>query len=208
MIVQPFETIDSTFVCLPVDDVDTDQIVPARFLKGTARDGLENALFADWRARAHAAGRTFPLDAHGSHNATVLVAGRNFGCGSSREHAVWALQTRFRAILAPSFADIFRTNALENGLLPVVVEEAVHGGLITAQADARVIVNLGACTLRLPDGRTVEFEVDPFARRCMLDGTDRLGALLRRWNAYDAWLAGRGEFVATTQVKGGARCAH
>lgn len=206
---QPFATIDSTFVCLPVDDVDTDQIVPARFLKGTDRAGLEAALFADWRAREHGAGRTFALDARDRLGASVLVTGRNFGCGSSREHAVWALQTRFHAIIALSFADIFLANALENGLLPVTVDERVYGRLQAAGRDSesRVSVDLEASALVLPDGSITRFAIEPFARRCMLDGTDRLAVLLRERPAYAAWQSGRPDFVATSNVIGGQPCA-
>jgi len=149
-------------VLLARDDIDTDQIIPARFLTTTAKDGLGDCLFADWRARGLALGR-----------GAVLAAGRNFGCGSSREHAVWALWGwGFRAVIAPSFADIFRQNALKNGLLPIALDVAVEDG-------AEVVVDLEAQAVTVGGARH-GFEIDPFARTCLLAGQDELGYLLAR----------------------------
>jgi 3-isopropylmalate/(R)-2-methylmalate dehydratase small subunit len=156
-------------------DVDTDQIIPARYLKCTDKAGLSEALFADWRARPG-----FPIPTAG---AEILVAGDNFGCGSSREHAAWALvDAGFRAIVSTSFADIFRANALKNGLVPVVVPPAVHGALVAALAadPAReVTIDLEAEQLSARGVPTTAFAIDRFSRRCLLDGVDELGFLLQ-----------------------------
>jgi 3-isopropylmalate/(R)-2-methylmalate dehydratase small subunit len=176
---EPVTTITSTYVVLPVDDVDTDQIIPARFLKTTDRRGLGESLFADWRDRPD-----FPLSRPGAAGARVLVAGANFGCGSSREHAPWALTGwGFRAIVALSFADIFRQNALKNGLLPVAVDAAFHARLVearTAAATARITVDLPAQTVGLVGGPRALFDIDPFAKECLVHGVDELGYLLAR----------------------------
>ena len=179
-----FTTLTSRVVVLPVNDVDTDQIIPARFLKGTDKAGLGASLFADWRYQAD--GTTpkpdFPLNAPRAAGAAVLLAGDNFGCGSSREHAPWALTGfGFRAVIATSFADIFRSNALKNGLLPVAVDPATHAALLEQlgrQPEAEVTVDLEAQTLRLPDGRATSFSIDGFSRTCLLEGVDELGYLL------------------------------
>lgn len=167
-------------VVLPADDVDTDQIVPARFLMGTGRAGLGRALFADWRFDAQGQPRPdSPLDGRAAAGAQALVAGRNFGCGSSREHAAWALADfGFRAVLAPSFADIFRANALKNGLLPVTVGPAAHARL--RAAPRAIEIDLAAGRWRLDDGLEDGFAIDAFARRCLLEGVDELGWLLTR----------------------------
>jgi len=161
-------------VALPIPNIDTDQIVPARFLVTTTKDGLARALFADWR------GPGFPLDE--VEGAEVLVAGDNFGCGSSREHAPWALVgAGFRAVISTSFADIFRNNALKNGLLPVAVEAGFHGeAMEVARRNGEIGVDLGAQRVVLPSGRTARFEVDGFAKRCLLEGVDEMGYLLAR----------------------------
>src|SRR5262245_44592546 len=159
-------------------DVDTDQIIPARYLKGTDKAGLGDALFADWRARPG-----FPIGTPAAAGAQILLAGNNFGCGSSREHAPWALVAGgFRAVVSTSFADIFRGNALKNGLVPVVVPAAVHSSLIaalTADPTRQLTVDLEAQELRAPGVPTTPFTVDSFARRCLLDGVDELGFLLQ-----------------------------
>ena len=176
---QPFVTLTSTYVVLPLDDVDTDQIIPARFLKTTDKRGLGDALFADWRERPG-----FPLAAPDAVGAQVLLAGANFGCGSSREHAPWALAGwGLRAIVALSFADIFRQNALKNGLLPVVVGPELHRRLVEARhadATACISVDLEAQTVGPPAGPRARFDLDPFARECLLRGVDELGYLLAR----------------------------
>ena len=176
---EPFTTLASTYVVLPVDDIDTDQIIPARFLKTTDKRGLGDSLFADWRDRAD-----FPLARPDAAGARVLVTGANFGCGSSREHAPWALVGwGFRAIVATSFADIFRQNALKNGLLPVVVDAAFHARLVEARrvdATARITVDLPAQAVTLSGGPPQGFDVDPFAKDCLVHGLDELGYLLAR----------------------------
>jgi 3-isopropylmalate/(R)-2-methylmalate dehydratase small subunit len=177
---QPIRTFTSALVPLLRDNIDTDQIIPARFLKATDRAGMGAHLFADWRAgdaafavgRAEYAGRQ------------VLLVGDNFGCGSSREHAPWALVgAGFQAVIARSFADIFRTNALKNGLLPIALDAAAHArlvGAVSADAAATVTVDLARAELALPDGARVGFPIDPFAQRMLLDGTDELGYLLAK----------------------------
>jgi 3-isopropylmalate/(R)-2-methylmalate dehydratase small subunit len=178
----------SPTVVFAADDIDTDQVIPARFLKGTARSGWGEHLFAD--RRYDAAGRPrpeFPLNRPEAKGARVLVAGRNFGCGSSREHAVWALQGYgFQAVIAVSFADIFRGNALKNGLLPVAVEESVHARLLSAPESA-VTVDLEAQQLTLADGTGASFVIDPFARYCLLNGIDELQFLLGQEEAVAAY---------------------
>ena len=178
----------SPTVVFAADDVDTDQVIPARFLKGTARSGWGEHLFAD--RRYDAAGRPrpeFPLNRPEAKGARVLVAGRNFGCGSSREHAVWALQGYgFQAVIALSFADIFRGNALKNGLLPVAVEESVHARLLSAPGSA-VTVDLETQKLTLADGTGASFVIDPFARYCLLNGIDELQFLLGQEEALAAY---------------------
>ena len=176
---EPIRIIRSRTAVLPVDEVDTDQIIPARFLKGTTKSGLGARLFADWRYDAEGRPRAdFFLNRPETAGAQVLVAGRNFGCGSSREHAPWALWDHgFRAVVSTSFADIFRNNALKNGLLPVQVDPNVHQALLAAPGSS-VTIDLEACTLTLADGSRTPFEVEPFARYCLLKGTDELAFLL------------------------------
>ncbi len=180
---QPFTTLTSKMVPLPHENVDTDQIIPARFLKVTDKDGLGEALFADWRFDAH--GKPIPdfvLNRPEFQGAQILLAGDNFGCGSSREHAPWALLAYgFRAVISTSFADIFHNNALKNGLLPIVVDPETHRQLFDLMAEdpgVEVHVDLESQTLRLPDGREVTFPVDEFSKRCLLQGMDELGYLL------------------------------
>jgi 3-isopropylmalate/(R)-2-methylmalate dehydratase small subunit len=171
-----FRTFRSTVAVLPNENIDTDQIIPARFLTTTQREGLGRACFADWRYDADGKERTdFPLRANA---AGVLVAGRNFGCGSSREHAPWALlDFGIRVVVSTRIADIFRNNALKNGLLPVVVNDAAWAR-IEAFAGHEIEVDLEAQHLGLPDGSHIAFEVEPFARECLLRGVDQLGYLL------------------------------
>ena len=178
----------SSTVAWPADDVDTDQVIPARFLKGTARSGWGEHLFADRRYDAEGRPRPeFPLNRPEAKGARVLVAGRNFGCGSSREHAVWALQGYgFQAVIALSFADIFRGNALKNGLLPVAVDESAYARLLSAPGSA-VTVDLEAQKLTLADGTGASFVIDPFARYCLLNGIDELQFLLGQEEAVEAY---------------------
>jgi 3-isopropylmalate/(R)-2-methylmalate dehydratase small subunit len=184
MTAQPIRTIESRCVALPIDNIDTDQIIPARFLKVTGREGLGQWLFANWRYDD--AGRPRPefvLNRPEAAGAQVLVAGDNFGCGSSREHAPWALlDYGFRAVVSTSIASIFRNNSLKNGLLPVVIEPEVHRRLLADPA-ASVAIDLESGTLRLADGTAARFDVEPFARYCLLQGIDELSFLLAQEHA-------------------------
>jgi 3-isopropylmalate/(R)-2-methylmalate dehydratase small subunit len=175
---EPLKTFASRTVVLPIDNVDTDQIIPARFLKGTTKSGLGEKLFSDWRYDAQGGRKAdFVLNRPESQGARVLIAGDNFGCGSSREHAPWALcDYGFRAVVSTSIADIFRNNALKNGLLPIVVEPALHERLL-AEPGVEVTISLEDQTLRLGDGTTARFTVEPFARYCLLNGVDELAFL-------------------------------
>jgi 3-isopropylmalate/(R)-2-methylmalate dehydratase small subunit len=179
---EPIRTIVSRFVVLPIDDADTDQIIPARFLKTTSRAGLGAHLFADRR------GPGFPLDQPEARGANILVAGRNFGCGSSREHAPWALaDAGFRAVIALSIADIFRANAIKNGIVPVVVDRAFHDQL-RASTGAEVAVDLEKLTVSMGGaGPATTFSLDPFARHCLMSGVDELGLLLAKLDAIVAY---------------------
>ncbi len=176
---EPIRTVTARTVVLDRDDVDTDQIIPARFLKVTVKEGLGKVLFADWRFETDGTPLAdFVLNRPEAAGARVLVVGQNFGCGSSREHAPWALHDfGFRAIVAGSFADIFKNNALKNGLLPVAVPEDVRLRLVAAPG-TEVTVDLQARVLRLPDGAAVPFPIDAFARHCLLEGVDELQFLL------------------------------
>jgi 3-isopropylmalate/(R)-2-methylmalate dehydratase small subunit len=179
----PFTTFTSTYVVVPVDNIDTDQIIPARFLKVTDKKGLGDSVFADWRRLPDGTVNIdFPLNRPDAQGAQILVAGDNFGCGSSREHAPWALVGfGFRAVVSTSFADIFQTNALKNGLLPVAVDAATHAKILTAnEADPRMTlaIDLSTETMTLPDGDAVRFPIDAFAKRCLLEGIDELGYIL------------------------------
>ncbi|MGE5569471.1 MAG: 3-isopropylmalate dehydratase small subunit [Rhodospirillales bacterium] len=186
---KPFTRIESRFVRLPIDNIDTDQIIPARFLKTISKEGLGDQLFCDWRYDASGAPRPdFVLNQPGAKGAEILLTGDNFGCGSSREHAPWALtQFGFRAVVSTSFADIFRQNALKNSLLPIIVPRDVHAELFKLPADAKLIVDLAAQTLTLPDRRAIEFPVDPFAKHCLLNGVDELGYILQQEAAITAY---------------------
>jgi 3-isopropylmalate/(R)-2-methylmalate dehydratase small subunit len=178
---EPIRTLRSRTVVLPVSDIDTDQIIPARFLTTTTREGLGRHLFADWRYAPDGSARPdFVLNQPQAAGCTVLVAGHNFGCGSSREHAPWAL-TDFglRAVISTQFADIFRSNALKNGLLPVLLEQDAHRWLIE-HPGADVTIDLESTTLTLPTGAAVRFPLEPFARYCLTNGVDELGFLLGR----------------------------
>jgi 3-isopropylmalate/(R)-2-methylmalate dehydratase small subunit len=183
-----FTTLTSRTFVLPQANIDTDQIIPARFLTTTTRDGLGACAFYDWRYDAKADPiADAPLNTVDAAEHRVLVAGDNFACGSSREHAPWALMDfGFRAVVSTSIADIFSSNALKNGLLPIVVDEATHKRLL-ADPGGRVTVDLERCELTFGNEPPVAFSVEPFARRCLLDGVDTLGWLMERLPAIEAY---------------------
>jgi 3-isopropylmalate/(R)-2-methylmalate dehydratase small subunit len=185
---EPITLIKSRTVVMPSTNIDTDQIIPARFLTTTVRVGLGVSLFADWRYDATGLPRPdFVLNQPAAKGCQVLVAGRNIGCGSSREHAPWALlDYGIRVVVSTEIADIFRSNSLKNGLLPVVVDEATHAWLL-ANPGAEVEVDLPATTLRLPDGRAVRFPIEAFSRYCLMNGIDELGYLLGQLPAIERY---------------------
>lgn len=178
---KPFTNFESRMAPLPVNNVDTDQIIPARFLKTTSKEGLDRQLFNDWRYDERGNPKPdFILNQPRARGAQVLLAGDNFGCGSSREHAPWALtQFGFRAVISTSFADIFRQNALKNSLLPIVVPRDAHAELFAAPEGATVQIDLASQTLTTPSGRKVEFPIDSFSKHCLLEGVDELGYILQ-----------------------------
>ncbi len=180
--------ITSKTVVFPVDNIDTDQIIPARFLKTISKAGLGDQLFYDWRYDASGAPKPgFILNTDAAKGAQILIAGDNFGCGSSREHAPWALtQFGFQAVVSTSFADIFKGNSLKNGLLPIVVPAEIHAALIQSPG-AVVTIDLASQTLTLPDGKSVEFPIDAFSKHCLLEGVDELGYILKQDAAISAY---------------------
>jgi 3-isopropylmalate/(R)-2-methylmalate dehydratase small subunit len=195
---QPFTTLNSTVMPLPINDVDTDQIIPAVYLKVTSKDGLVDGLFSRWRYLPDGSpDLDFVINNPDYANAQVLLAGDNFGTGSSREHAPWALTGwGFRAVISTSFADIFRSNSLKNGLLPIAVDEETQQQLFSLAAEDptfTVQIDLPSQTMTLPDGRAVAFPIDEFSKQCMLDGVDQLGYLLRQSEAVAAYEAVTGK---------------
>ena len=192
---QPIGVFTSKVIPIDKENVDTDQIVPARYLKVTDKDGLADALFRDWRFEEDGSLKDPPfiLDRPGMAGRNILLVGDNFGAGSSREHAPWALTAwGVRAILSTGFADIFRSNSLKNGLLPIVVPADVHArlrDLIARDPDADLTVDLSEQGVLLPDGTTVDFDIDPFAKRMLLAGTDEMGYLLSKEGDIAAWEA-------------------
>ncbi len=177
-----FRTLTSRVIPLPVNDVDTDQIIPARFLKATDKKGMGDHLFADWRYNSDGSPKAdFILNKAEARGAQILLAGDNFGCGSSREHAPWALTGfGFGAVISTSFADIFRNNSLKNGLLPIVVDAETHQmlfDLLEEVPDVELTVDLESQTLTFPNG-SVKFPIDPFNKSCLLNGVDELGYIL------------------------------
>lgn len=182
---EPFKVLTSKIIPLPHDNVDTDQIIPARYLKVTGKVGLVEGLFAGWRYLPDGSpDPDFCFNRDACLNAQILAAGDNFGCGSSREHAPWALVGwGVRAVISTSFADIFRNNALKNGLLPVTVDAGTQARIfemVAADPNLQVTINLAEQILKLPDGSTVTFPIDPFSKTCLLEGVDQLGYLLKR----------------------------
>jgi 3-isopropylmalate/(R)-2-methylmalate dehydratase small subunit len=190
---QPLKRITSQTVVIASTDIDTDQIIPARFLTTTTKEGLGSQLFADWRYQEGGAPkREFVLNRPEAHGAQILVAGRNFGCGSSREHAAWALlDYGFRAVISTAIADIFRGNALKNGLLPVVVDEEPSQWLLH-HPGAMLDIDLEAMRLTLPTGASISFAIEPFARHCLLNGLDEFGYLRGKLDDIERFEAARG----------------
>ena len=192
---EPFTVFTSRVVPIPAENVDTDQIVPARYLKVTDKAGLADALFRDWRFEEDGSLKEprFVLDRPEMAGRRILLVGDNFGAGSSREHAPWALSAwGVNAIISTSFADIFRNNSLKNGVLPVVVDRETHGRLfelLEREPDAELTVDLAEQGVLLPDGTTIDFDIDPFAKRMLLAGTDELGYLLSKEPEITAWEA-------------------
>lgn len=199
---EPIKTVSGRLAPLPINDIDTDQIIPARFLKTTDKQGLGLQAFNDWRYEADGSPKAdFVLNKPEYAGASVLIGGHNFGCGSSREHAPWALiGAGFKAVVSTYFADIFRNNALKNGLLPIMVDEETQRQLISlAEEDPNtsVTIDLAAQTLLLPDGRVVTFPIDGFAKYCLLNGVDELGFLLNLQDNAIAYEAAHGDRVLT-----------
>ncbi len=184
---EPFRTVTSRTVVVPTDNIDTDQIIPARYLRGTTKTGLGEALFADWRRDGEGGETNFVLNEPASRGARILVAGENFGCGSSREHAAWTIvDFGFRAVVSVSIADIFKNNAIKNGLLPVEVEPDTHRRLL-GEPGMMVTVDLGERTVVLEDGTRSGFPIDGFSRHCLLHGIDSLDYLLHHEDAITAF---------------------
>jgi 3-isopropylmalate/(R)-2-methylmalate dehydratase small subunit len=200
---EPIKTFTTTMVPLPINDIDTDQIIPARYLKVTDKAGLEDGCFADWRRNADGSLRDdFAINQPQYQGAGVLIGGNNFGCGSSREHAPWALMAAgFQAVVSTYFADIFRNNSLKNGLLPIVVDEETHHQLVSlAEEDptTEITVDLASQSITLPDGRRVEFPIDGFSKYCLLNGVDQLGFLIGLDDDIGAYESGNPDGVQTT----------
>jgi len=201
---EAFRSFSSRIVPVAAENVDTDQIVPARYLKVTDKEGLADALFRDWRFEEDGSRKDppFVLDRPGMDGRRILLAGDNFGCGSSREHAPWALRSwGVQVILSTSFADIFRSNSLKNGVLPIVVDPETHQrlfDLVEADPDAELRVDLAEQGILLPDGTTIEFEIDPFAKAMLMAGTDEIGYVLARADQIAAWEAAHPPRVDTT----------
>jgi len=194
----PIAAFSGSVVPLPIDNIDTDQIIPARFLKTIDREGLGTNLFADWRYDASGKPKPdFILNQPRSKGAVILLAGDNFGCGSSREHAPWALLGfGFKAVISTSFADIFRSNCLKNGLLPVAVDASTHAALqkaLAADPGAQVAIDLDRQEARLPGGGVAKFPIDPFSKKCLLAGLDQLGYILRHETRIAAFEKSRSE---------------
>jgi 3-isopropylmalate/(R)-2-methylmalate dehydratase small subunit len=178
---EPIKTIRSRTAVLPLSNIDTDQIIPARFLRATTREGFGKHLFSEWRYDESGAPRAdFVLNKPEAQGCAILAAGRNFGCGSSREHAPWALTDYgFRAVVSTEFADIFRNNSLKNGLVPVLVDDETSQWLL-ANPGAEISIDIESSTLTLPNGKSVKFPLEAFSRFCLMNGVDELGFLLSK----------------------------
>ena len=207
---EPYESFASSVIPLPAENVDTDQIVPARFLKVTDKEGLADALFRDWRFEADGGLKepTFVLDKPQMYGRKILLAGDNFGCGSSREHAPWALVAwGIRAVITTSCADIFQGNALKNGLLPIIVDPEKHRqlfDLVRSDPDVELSVDLEAQVVHLPGDEDLPFDVDPFSKLMLLQGTDEMGYLLGKDDAIEAWEASHAPRIDTRPDRGAA----
>jgi len=202
---EQFTTLTGKFIAIPIENIDTDQIIPAQFLKVTDKSGLGENLFFHWRYRSDGTPNpNFILNQPRAAGVQILVAGDNFGCGSSREHAPWALMgAGFRVVISTRFADIFRNNALKNGLLPVEVDAETHRQLLSLteeDPEATLTVDLPRQTLTLPDGRTVGFPIDPFSKTCIVQGVDSLGYLQRHADAIAAYEAAHPPRVNTWEI--------
>jgi 3-isopropylmalate/(R)-2-methylmalate dehydratase small subunit len=189
---EKFTTLTASMVSMPTRNIDTDQIIPARFLKVTDKKGLGDNLFCDWRYNGDGSPKKgFVLNTEHGQQAKVLVAGDNFGCGSSREHAPWAIMGYgFRAVISTSFADIFRNNSLKLGLLPIIVDKETHFqllSLIEEEPDTQITIDLDSQTVQLPDGRQVKFPIGSFSKTCILEGVDQLGYLQSHAAAIEAY---------------------
>ena len=200
-----FTKFESRLLPFPIDNIDTDQIIPARFLKTITKEGLDKQLFNDWRYDAEGNPKPdFILNQPRAKGVEILLAGDNFGCGSSREHAPWALtQFGFRAVISTSFADIFKGNSLKNSLLPIVVPADVHSALfaaVDADQNVQVTVDLVSQLLTLPDGKQIPFAVDEFSKQCLLEGVDELGYILKQEPAIVAFEAKRSGTLNTLEA--------
>jgi 3-isopropylmalate/(R)-2-methylmalate dehydratase small subunit len=200
----PITTFSAQIVALPIENVDTDQIIPARYLKVTDKAGLGEALFADWRYAADGTPNPdFVLNRPDVQGAQVLVAGHNFGCGSSREHAPWALTGYgFKAVISTEIADIFRNNALKNNLLPIIVDRETYYLLVSLfeeDPDTEVTIDLASQTVTLPGGQQVHFPIEPFAKYCLLNGVDQMGFLLNEDQVISTYEAAHPGRVATVK---------
>jgi 3-isopropylmalate/(R)-2-methylmalate dehydratase small subunit len=199
---EKFTALSATMISIPTENVDTDQIIPARFLKVTDKKGLGDNLFFDWRYNADGSPKPdFILNTAQGQKARILVGGDNFGCGSSREHAPWAIMGYgFQAVISTSFADIFRNNSLKLGLVPVVVDKETHYqllSLIEEEPDTQITIDLASQTIQLPDGRQVEFPIDNFSKTCILNGIDQLGYLQHHAATVEAYEAAHQDRVNT-----------
>ena len=185
---QPLKTVTSKTLVLPAENIDTDQIIPARFLTVTSREGLGKHAFNDWRYQEDGSETDHILNSDAAKACQILVGGHNFGCGSSREHAPWSLTDYgFRVVISSEIADIFLGNSLKNGLLPIVIEKRAHDWLLD-NPGAEVTVDLDACEVRLPrNGGTYKFEIDSFSRHCLMQGVDEMGYLQTQSDAIAAY---------------------
>ncbi len=202
---EKFTEVSGKMVSIPTENIDTDQIIPARFLKVVDKNGLGENLFSDWRYNEDGSPKPdFVLNTEQGKQAKFLVAGDNFGCGSSREHAPWAIMAYgFRAVISTSFADIFRNNSLKLGLVPVVVDKDTHyqlQSLIEEEPDTQVTINLQTQTLQLPDGRQVSFPIDTFSKTCILNGMDQLGYLQSHLAVIEGYENGHTDRIDTLAV--------